>query len=194
MSAARITALASSQRHRAFATLVSAFIGDPVERWLYPQASDYLAHFPRFVEAFAGRAFETRTAWALDDFSGVALWLPPGTDPDGDAIARVLADTVAPAKHADTFAVLDQMGAGHPSYPHWYLALLGVEPHRHGLGLGSRLLEAGLRTVDADHLPAYLETPNPRTVDFYERYGFAVSSHAQVGTCPPVVSMVRAAH
>lgn len=172
---------------------MSAFIADPVERWLYPQASDYLESFPRFVEAFAGRAFDTRTAWELDDFSGVALWLPPGTDPDGDVIARVLADTVASAQHADTFAVLEQMGAAHPNYPHWYLALVGVDPHRQGLGLGKRLLEAGLRFVDGDHLPAYLETPNPRTVTFYERHGFVVSGQAQAGACPPVVSMVRAA-
>ena len=124
--------------------------------------------------------------------AAVALWLPPGTDPDGEAVVRVLTETVATAKHADTFAVLEQMEAAHPTYPHWYLALLGVDPARQGLGMGSRLLEAGLRTVDAGHLPAYLETPNPHSVAFYERFGFVVSGRAQAGTCPPIVSMVRA--
>lgn len=193
MDSAVVAELAEGQRHRAVATLVAAFIADPVERWLYPDASEYLTHFAAFIEAFAGRAFDTRTAWAVGDVAAVALWLPPGTHPDDDAIVRVLTETVAPSKHAELLAVAGQMGAAHPTYPHWYLALLGVDPRYQGLGLGSRLLEAGLRTVDADHLPAYLETPNPQSVAFYERYGFVVAGRVQAGTCPPMVSMVRAA-
>ncbi len=193
MDSAVVAELAEGQRQRALATLVTAFIADPVERWLYPEASEYLTHFGRFIEAFAGRAFDARTGWAVGDVAAVALWLPPGTDPDGDAVVGVLTETIAPAKHADTFAVLEQMEAAHPTYPHWYLPLLGVDPSHQGLGLGSLLMEAGLRTVDADHLPAYLETPNPRTVAFYERYGFVVSGRVQAGTCPPMVSMLRAA-
>ncbi len=185
--------LTKGERQRAIATIVAAFIADPVERWLYPGASEYLIHFGRFVEAFAGRAFETRTAWAINDVGAVALWLPPGIATDGDAVVQVLTETVAPAKHADTFAVLEQMEAAHPTYPHWYLALLGVDSSHQGRGLGSRLLEAGLRSADADHLPAYLETPNPDSVAFYERHGFVVSGRVQAGTCPPMVSMVRAA-
>ena len=193
MDSAVVVELAEGQRKQAIATLVAAFIADPVERWLYPEASEYLSDFGRFIEAFAGRAFDGGTAWAVDGLAAVALWLPPGTDPDGEAIARVLTETVATAKHADTFAVLEQMEAAHPTYPHWYLALLGVDPSRQGLGLGSHLLETGLRTVDADHLPAYLETPNPHAVPFYERYGFVVAGRSQAGTCPPIVSMVRPA-
>jgi len=190
---AAVVELGQGQRPDAVSTLVSAFIGDPVERWLYPRASDYLAHFSRFVEAFAGQAFDSRTAWAIEECAAVALWLPPGTAPDGDAIGLVLAETVAPAKHADTFEVLEQMAAAHPTYPHWYLALMGVDPAVQGRGLGSRLLQSGLHRVDADHLPAYLETPNPAAVPLYERHGFVVSGRAQAGTCPPIVSMVRAA-
>lgn len=193
MGSAAGVELADGQRERAVATLVAAFIADPVERWLYPQALEYLTHFKRFIEAFAGRAFEARTAWAVDDVAAVALWLPPGTGPDGDAVVRVITETVATAKQADTFAVLEQMEAAHPTYPHWYLALLGVDPSHQGLGMGSRLLETGLGTVDAAHLPAYLETPNPHAVALYERYGFVVSGRAQAGSCPPIVSMVRAA-
>lgn len=193
MDNAAVVELVAAHRRGAVATLISAFIADPVERWLYPAASEYLTHFGRFVEALAGRAFDTRTAWAVSDCAAVALWLPPGTAPDEDAIIRVLTETVAPAKHADTFAVLEQMGASHPAYPHWYLALLGVDPAQQELGLGSLLLETGLRTADADHLPAYLETPNPHAVAFYERHGFVVSGRAQAGACPPIVSMVRTA-
>ena len=193
MDSARVVELTVGQRQRALDTLVAAFIADPLERWLYPDPSMYLTHFGQFVEAYAGRAFGARTAWAVDDVAAVALWLPPGTAADDEAVVRVLTETVATEKHADTFAVLEQMEVAHPTYPHWYLALLGVDPCHHGRGMGSHLLEAGLRTVDAGHLPAYLETPNLRAVALYERYGFAVSGRAQAGTCPPIVSMVRAA-
>jgi GNAT superfamily N-acetyltransferase len=193
MDTAAVVELAEAQRNGAIATLVAAFISDPVERWLYPEASDYLAHFGRFVEAFAGRAFDTRSAWGLPDLSAVALWLPPGTQPDDETVVQLLTETVAPLKHADMLAVAERMDAAHPKYPHWYLALLGVDPSRQRLGLGSRLLEVGLQTVDAAHLPAYLETPNPHSVAFYQRYGFVESGWVQAGTCPPMVSMLRAA-
>ena len=181
------------EQAKAFATLVSAFMDDPVERWLYPELQQYLTHFPEFLAAFGGRAFDEQAVWRLGEFSAVAFWLPPGTEADGDAIVTVLTETVSPAKHGDTFAVLDQMAVAHPAYPHWYLPWFGVAAALQGRGLGSQLMKPCLATVDASHLPAYLETPNPRNVSFYERHGFEVTGQAQAGTSPPVVFMRRAA-
>lgn len=178
---------------RAYATLVSAFTDDPVERWLYPEPERYLEHFPRFVAAFGSRAFDTETVWGLDNCSAVALWMPPGTEPDGDAIGGVLTETVARAKHADTFSVLEQMDAAHPTSPHWYLPWLGVDAASQGAGLGGRLMQECLGVVDASRRLAYLETPNARTIPFYERHGFAVTGEARAGTCPPITFMARAA-
>ena len=56
-----------------------------------------------------------------------------------------------------------------------------------------KLLEPGLAIVDDSHLPAYLETPNPRTIPFDERNGFAVKAESQSGSCSPVISMLREA-
>ena len=178
---------------KAVATLVLAFVGDPIERWLWPEAQQYLTVFPRFVEAFGGRAFAEQTVWRLDDFAAVALWLPPGAEPDGDAIATLLAETVSPDLHEDTFSVLAQMETAHPSHPHWYLPWFGVDAALQGRGLGGRLMEHCLGIVDATRQPAYLETPNPRTIPFYGRHGFEVVGVAQAGACPPVTLMSRAA-
>ena len=180
------------EQARAFATLVSAFTDDPVERWLYPEPQQYLTHFPEFLRAFGGRAFEEHSVWNLGEFSAVALWLPPGTEPDGHAIITVLTESVAPDKHFDMFSVLEQMNAAHPGYPHWYLPWFGVEAALQGKGLGGQLMKACLGVVDASHLPAYLETPNPRTISFYERHGFEVTGEAQAGACPPIAFMLRA--
>ena len=188
-----IVGVPRGEREKVYATLVSAFTHDPVERWLYPSLDSYQEHFPRFLDAFGGTAFDTGTVWGLSDFSAVALWFPPGAEPDGDAIAGVLTDTVAAEQHRDTFAVLDQMAQSHPTYPHWYLPWLGVDERHQGKGLGARLLSACLEIVDASHLPAYLETPNPRTVPFYQRHGFEVTGTAQAGACPPISLMLRPA-
>lgn len=175
------------------ATLVSAFIADPVERWLFAQPQQYLTQFPRFVAAFGSGGFERGTVFSLEDFAAVAIWIAPGAVPDSDAIVAVLSESVPTDQHADTFSVLEQMDAAHPTDPHWYLPWLGVDSARQGAGLGAELLKQGLARVDADHLPAFLETPNPRTVPFYERHGFVVTSVSRAGACPPVTSMQRPA-
>ncbi len=72
---------------------------------------------------------------------------------------------------ATVYSALD---ARHPRDAHFYLGTLGVEPDRWGRGVGTRLLEHWLATVDREGWPAYLETDGERTVGFYERAGFAV--------------------
>jgi GNAT superfamily N-acetyltransferase len=188
-----LSPIPASDRQQATSTIVSAFIEDPVERWLYPDREGYLTHFPRFVAALGGKAFGEQTAWRLDRHPAIALWLPPEIEPDGEAIAGILGETVAADKHEELFSVLEQMDDGHPTFAHWYLPWLAVEPGRQGGGLGAELLEGCLAFVDASPLPAFLETPNPRNIGFYERHGFEVTSTAQAGSCPPVTLMLRSA-
>jgi hypothetical protein len=133
MSVVGFTKVREDERARAFATLVSAFTDDPVERWLYPDEQQYLTHFPEFLAALGGKAFDEQTIWSLAKVGAVALWLPPGTEPDGDTIISVLTDSVSPEKHGDMFSVLQQMDVAHPTFPHWYLPWFGVDaPNREG--------------------------------------------------------------
>ena len=162
-------------------------------RWLYPEASDYLANFPGFLEAYAGKSIGAKTAWRLGQSSAVALWLPPHVDVDGDAFVRHMIDTVAPEKHDDLVSVVTQMDAAHPLVPIWYLAILGVDLALQGHGLGAVLMAHVLEIVDGDHVPAHLDSSNPRNVPFYERHGFTVVGEARAGTAPPVISMLRPA-
>ncbi len=180
-----------SDQAKVIGTLVSAFIADPVERWLFPEPAQYLTHFPVFVAAFGGEAFAQQTAWTLGEFAAAALWIPPGVEPNSETIMAVLTQGVSEEQHEDMFSVLEQMDDAHPTYPHWYLPWLGVDCPRSGAGLGGELLRRCLEVVDADHLPAFLETPNPRTISFYMRHGFEVTSVAQAGGCPAVTSMLR---
>src|SRR3954454_3034781 len=188
-----MTPARTADRKSVLVTLTRAFAADPVERWLYPEEADYLEHFPGFIDACNGPAFEQGTVWQLADHGAVAVWLRPGSDADVEAVIESLTSTVSTEKHADTLAVLEQMGAAHPTYPHWYLPWLGVDPARQGQGLGAQLLSHGLRIVDEAHLPAYLETPNPRTVPIYARHGFEVVGSAAAAGSPPLTQMLRPA-
>jgi GNAT superfamily N-acetyltransferase len=127
---------------RAIDTIVLAFAADPVERWMYPRPGDYLRDFRAFVEAFAGPALADRTAWMLDDFAAVALWLAPGREPESETIVSVLTDSVAADQQDDLLVVLEQMDTTHPTSAHWYLPWLAVDPARQRDGLGGRLLDS----------------------------------------------------
>jgi GNAT superfamily N-acetyltransferase len=191
MSEVRDAPLRQCGERAALAVVTSAFIDDPVERWLYPDVQSYQRDFPRFARTLAGKAFDERTAWCSVNEDAVALWLPPGVTADDDPIVDLLTATVAAAKHADMYAALEQMGNAHSSEPHWYLAWLAVDHGAQGRGLGADLLTRCLAQVDAAHQPAYLETPNPRTIPFYERHGFHSIGHTRTISCPPITFMRR---
>ncbi|HEY1531252.1 MAG TPA: GNAT family N-acetyltransferase [Galbitalea sp.] len=193
MSDHPLSPIAAVDAERAYGTILSAFIDDPVERWLLPEDGAYAAGFPAFVASLGEDALETSTAWQLDDFGAVAMWLPPGTVPDAERIGAALIATVAQEKYAEMFAVLEQMDAVHPRYPHWYLPWLGVRADKQNQGLGGRLLAASLEYVDLGGLPAYLESPNPRNIPFYEHHGFVVTGRTDSATCPPITFMLRPA-
>jgi GNAT superfamily N-acetyltransferase len=188
---AEVTNVRPSDAARAISTLVLAFAADPHLRWVYPEAEQYLTHFPDVLQTFAGAAFAGDTVWKTGDMASVALWLPPGVKPDGDATIAKFQASTAPAKLDDLMAIFAQMDQAHPTTPHWYLAWIGVDPAHQGHGMGYDLMNRCLQIVDGDHLPAYLDTPNPGTIPFYERHGFAVTGEWVAGACPPVVSMLR---
>ena len=151
----------------------------------------YLAHFPEFVRLFGGKAFEHGSAYLVDGCAGAALWLPPGVEPDQERLGALLERTVPDHIREDLFGVLDLMGHHHPSEPHWYLPLIGVDGNLQGRGHGSAMLRHTLSICDGERKAAYLESTNPRNIPLYERHGFEVIGTIQVGASPPIYPMVR---
>ena len=64
----------------------------------------------------------------------------------------------------------------HPTYPHWYLETMGVDPAGQRKGIGRQLLEPVLEIADRDRVDCYLETADRANVGFYERNGFVVEN------------------
>jgi ribosomal protein S18 acetylase RimI-like enzyme len=160
-------------------------------RWFYPESRDYLDHHPKFVEAFGGAAIDHGTAYEGGDFGGVAMWLPVGAQVDPGPLQAHFEETLDASIRDETFSVLEQMGTYHIEEPHWYLAVIGVDPAQRGKGIGSALLSHSLAPCDEQGLLAYLESSNPANLSLYERHGFEVLGEIQVGSSPPVFPMLR---
>ena len=173
-------------------TIVLAFSTDPMARWCWPDAHQYLATMPTFIRAFGGRAFQGNSAHCTSDRRGAALWLPPDTSPDEEAVVQIAEDTIPEAIRGDVYGVMEKMAQYHPREPHWYLPMIGVDPAQQGRGYGSALLSHALQRCDRESCLAYLESSNPRNIPLYERHGFRAIGEIQAGTSPTMVAMLRA--
>jgi GNAT superfamily N-acetyltransferase len=193
MPAATVRTMTSADEAAAIDTIVLAFSADPMARWSWPEAHHYLTCMPKLAGAFGGRAFAHRSAFCTTDYAGVALWLPPGVSADDEALAELIQHSISAGKQADHDKLFEQMATYHPSGPHWYLPLIAVDPAMQGRGLGDSLMRVALQECDRTHLPAYLDSSNPRNIKLYERHGFEPIGTIQAGSSPTVVPMLRSA-
>jgi len=176
---------------QAVAVIVAAFIQDPPARFAWPSPHDYLSTMPLATRAFAGSSFTHGTAYVSADVRGVALWLPPGVEPNGEPLEKMFRETADREHLDDLLATFEEMGKSHPREAHWYLPQIGVDPNAQCRGIGAALMDHALARCDEERALAYLEASKPQNIPFYERYGFEVISEIQIGSAPPVTPMLR---
>jgi ribosomal protein S18 acetylase RimI-like enzyme len=193
MDSPSIVSAKASEQDQAISTLVMAFSADPVVRWVFPEPNQYLTYFTELVPLFGGAAFGRGTAYCVEGFVAASLWLPPGTESDAEAMGELAAKAVAKEDQEKVFGFMGQMGVYHPTDPHWYLPLIGVDPTQQGRGYGSALLKHALTDCDREKLPAYLEATCPSNRRLYERHGFEATGEIQVADSPPMWPMLRKA-
>jgi ribosomal protein S18 acetylase RimI-like enzyme len=193
MARIEVRAAQAAERESVIATLTLAFSVDPPTRWLFPTAREFLSTFPIFAAAFGARAFIEGTAYVANDGAAAALWLPPGVEPDREALGAVIGAAMAARERGPDREMGEEMARLHPQEPHWYLPLIGVDPAHQGKGLGSALLKHALARCDAEGRAAYLESSNIKNVPLYERHGFEVLRVIQSGDFPPLYPMSRPA-
>src|ERR671915_979535 len=182
---------ASDEASSLIDVLVRAFSADPLSRWIWPDSQQYHMYFPSIVRAFGGKAFTHGSAYYVNGYAATALWLPPNVQPDEEKLISLVQRTVSEQIQKDFFPVFELMSRYHPSEPHWYLPLMGVDPLQQGKGFGSALLQHTLIQCDRDSKLAYLESSNPRNIPLYERYGFELLGTIQIGTSPSIAPMLR---
>jgi GNAT superfamily N-acetyltransferase len=163
----------------AAAVLARAFTDDPVMSWLFPdeatRTEDLAVLHGACLHAGHGHGhiYGLGRGAALQ---AAAIWAPPEVEPFDDAdvesIGALLYGRYGDEGVGRLSAFAEAAGAHHPTDPHFYLFIVGVEPSQRGQGLGASLLVPVLARCDADGLPAYLESTNPRNLTLYRRLGF----------------------
>jgi GNAT superfamily N-acetyltransferase len=120
-----------------------------------------------------------RYPWSrlLPGGAATSVWIPPGgtelADEHEAMLATALVRILGPAGAAEFDELLERFEATHPrDAPHAYLSLLATHPDHRGRGLGMALLADDLERLDAEHLPAYLESTNPANDRRYMSVGF----------------------
>jgi len=145
-----------------------------------PEESDRARLWPKLFEALVRYDHLYGEAERLDDFWAVATWLPPGEEEaTAEKLHRAGWDDLPAELPLESIgqilgAIVSAVRSAAPE-PHWLLRLLAVDPDRQGRGLGSALLEHGLRRAKRGGRPVLLETVDARTVPFYLRHGFEVA-------------------
>lgn len=71
-----------------------------------------------------------------------------------------------------------------PPDPHWHLGPVGIQRELQGQGIGSLLMNEFCKIVDAEKLPAWLETDKAINVTFYRKHGFEVVTEDVVNGVP----------
>jgi hypothetical protein len=185
-----------ADRERVVGSLVAAFRGDPVLRYLFPGDVTY----PAYAAAFFGHLFDKRvgkrTIWTVEGGASTAIWEPPagasvavgGGLPAGGEVAAGrgvaaggevpvgddLAGWLPAAELARVRAYDEAVHGAMPLTPYWYLGVLGTHPEFAGRRWGLVVMAEGLRRAAADGLPAVLETSKPGNVELYRRAGWEV--------------------
>lgn len=187
----------AADREAIAAVLAGAFADDPVFAWTIPDAARRAAVLPGLFALFADVYRPLRASRVVADrgaVAGAALWAAPGTQAVADEDAEAFVAAVERVCGADTGRLLEVVGLleeHHPTQACHYLNLLGVDPARHGRGLGSVLLAATLRRCDAEGSPAYLEATSPRNRQLYARHGFEVVGEIALPGGPSLWPMWR---
>lgn len=174
-------------------TLAAGFGDDPVLCWVFEEPGR---------AGKLGALFAFLTVEALLPLGATyvvpgscAAWTPPGSpswpEERGVRLVTTLAPSCSPGDLERLGVLDDTVRAAHPAAPHWYLGLLATEPQLRGRGAGATLLRHSLGVVDAGHLPASLESTNPRNVPLYERHGFEVTGPVDLPGGPSLTAMWR---
>ena len=177
-------------------TLALAFVGDPVWGWAFADPDRRHAQLSALWRLLLEGAAGYGWVWATPGFEAATLWIPPGRPELPEAQAARLEPMLRELAGEDTTLIMEVFECFEGAHPkerdHYYLSLLGTHPDHRGHGTGMSLLADNLARVDAQGVPAYLESTNPANLDRYRSVGFEVTGEfALPGDGPAVTTMWR---
>jgi GNAT superfamily N-acetyltransferase len=175
---------------------VLAFYEDPTWSWAFPDPVRRVEQHRALWSLYLHSALPYGWVWMTEDDGAASLWIPPGR-PELSAEDETRYEPMVRemlGAHADNVLTLvERFEENHPrEEPHYYLSLLGTHPDHRRQGKGMGLLAANLAEIDAEAMPAYLESSNRANDHRYERLGFVqIGEVAAPGSQPTVACMWR---
>jgi ribosomal protein S18 acetylase RimI-like enzyme len=179
--------LDKSQVKPASQVLARAFTDDPQLIRFVPEPTTRVEILRPMFRMVVSHAVLKGEVYAVSPgLEGIAIWLPSGV-PDvtfwemlrGGGLTLLFKigwELLRKMKKDEDFA--RELRRRLAPTPHWYLSVLGVDPEFQGRGCASCLLKPMLARLDAEKLPAYLETSTEEYVPMYRRFGFKVLQEA----------------
>ena len=170
-----------------------AFVTEPMMTWPLGAGADIESRLIRAFEFFLEELIELGMVWEETSGLGASVWIPPeGNEAWVEAQLedeRVYALTDDGGDRWDAFWAWVESKL--PDQRLWHLDSVAVEPTMQGRGIGSALIEDGLRRARSTETAVLLETGSKRNVTLYERLGFRVIADLDPPTSGPHVWFMR---
>jgi GNAT superfamily N-acetyltransferase len=178
--------------------LAGAFFEDPLwGHWAFPSPAERAARLPRLLRFWAEAAITRPWVRITGLLEAATVWIPPGVAELTEAKEiefTALVDELFDGRAGELNDLFEKFKLHHPGdEPHYYLSLWGTDPDHGGRGIGTALLKADLARIDAEGMPAYLESTNPANLPRYEALGFLPRSEFGPPGGPVITTMWRAA-
>ncbi len=178
-------------------TLQGAFITDPIFDWFLRddgKRSDALGKMFKAIIELLG--FDDCEILIINDGAGVAVMVPYPGELEPSFIKEIKAlPALLGASGLKRLGRMIRMRTIIKRYkeksPHEYLWFLGVAPEFQGKGLGGKLLDEWLGTIDNRGIIAALETATKSNVAFYQSRGFEIVHEFQIDNSAPKVWTMR---
>lgn len=184
-----VVPLVASRLDAAADVIVQSFAADPGLLFVLPASADRERLGPSMARAMVRFVLRCGAPLATSPMvQGVGLWFPPDAsapsaeDLDEFGLSRLPAH-IGPEASARFQRLMDRLDALHPQLapePHWYLAMLGVDPRAQRRGLGEALMRPVFDAADRDGATCYLELPTIENTRYYERRGFRVVAEVDI--------------
>ena len=170
-------------------SLARAFDDDPVASYALPSDAKRPGQLQRFYRERLRTLLADELVFCDEERHAAALWAAP--DRWHTPLSELLRTRIFSWRTPLFLAGGLRVERRHPTEPHYYLAILGVDPSAQGRGLGSAVLQPMLDRCDTEGVPAYLESSKATNVPFYERHGFRVTGEIELPFGPPMWLMWR---